>query len=1722
MGQKEGNFLTEQEEDEIIDQMKRQTPTPGLEQEQQNGSNSHSPLFTGTDGFGATEERPSFSASTDNGASTSADRIGSLTDSLGDLRSMTHSTSSGGLFSGRSSERDNAYLRKFHKGTKVSSPIEEASEEDEASVRGSQVGHEEPTRLSTEAAIQEDEEEDDDDDNDGVDTDEDQVAMPGAFTSSRPSSKRSSKRNTLRQSAQAPPQIPRLDFGDVNGSDEDDSEVQSSRDAVPGNRAKTQSQLLSTLSPEAFRRVSTALEEVIGIISPNSLPHVEDDTVDSDQDGGDYEIGAVSASDTDGELSRHARQQFSSRSSAPSVAPSNHNGATNDNVAAQRYTPNKSSAGHGDSDSASFRSAEDASGQQTAASEPTTPKLPQGEASTVREEPSLLDAGQRPVVEPPQTPTLNGDAEVHSSNGPAPAVLAATSALDTATATKSGALLSPRASTPPPSRQPPFIQNTPRSTPAAGQQPSPVSATVLSAEAIAARSQRYFPQRAAALPEEYASGFRASPGPGALSRLASPPSTSASNASHALAAATGTPVASPQQRTLPGVGSTTETPRQTSQESAASVSRMPYSDRAQQNQSQGGPGQTTYDSRPSTRLSMDDSGDEAQSDTNLSDLEQQYAQDSDHDNEDVWAKVSKRLQQEEEEEEGSERGGAHPITRSGRIANMSAGMRPMSHIAPAEAASEFEGSGFSVDQLAAIQADLVRSASESSGLAGANDPAEVHQQAVEGSRLENARDRARWLATRGDEPISSSGNHSGGSGEGSDHSPYNAPFAAPDAPASSSTMAQSNSQRSFRSQVLYDVTSSHRPTSPTARTSAGLPSLHDLSMNGFQQRPSISSPRGPPAGEGSALGLGARKEDASGRFDREAPVDQSGYSRQPIAEEGEDSTAGDLTGETVSDSGQDSFLQVREDSPERSFLQLPQTSGLEEERVGAASLTRSPSAHSAVSETGSRRRAMSPALVDDVAAQARAATEALKGPPSNDGGVRLTPRRSRTLSKRKIRKNPGKYISVPELLKTSQQMDHVQAIPASSGATTSPPRPGHVRRSSSFGNSGNLVDTSHSQSPPLMSSGRAGEQRYGSPVATTSPGAKSPLWSAPTGGGSRRAPATPTSTSSKSGEPGTPSSATGLSRFVSRMRIRKPSQEQVLRAASPASPSVTRHGNFLQTSPGPAIMPTGTTPGSTVTSSAQQGISPLDADDTREEDPLPVSTLPESGAHQQVAASQSPALDRSRSPSWQGRSEPSWQGTTSSPLVAGGSKLGSPAMIQSDGFGGFSPILDEGSQDGSRDITPAPAAVEPLQTADATAAPQMPASMSQSTIRDSFKGSKTQSSARNTIVRRTLIFPAAAESEDRRRSVASTAASVNSKRKSTRRLPIEEDDANASYAALLASNSNANGEENSRPSLESRGPASRYDGGGGLRPPSVDGTSTRRTSAGGSYSGSLYDMYIGNGSEGDDGRDSSSIHRAAHNHIEVTERADGSVVWQVIAGLGQRSSMDEAGGRDRHRTMSDSSQPSFAMPRDSIDEIYSPDPGMTRSFTGLLNRDDDTRSLFKRQQKERQEASNVDGNGDTTAEIGAGRGGGSTTPLPPLPPWQPEQGQLAFNMATPGADAFTRIVYSNDGELEQLLENLARQNDAAQFHFDPKQYSAAVAAAKTNSAAIVKASPAIGTSPEGRVDSGDFSSNPDGSRRRVEDEIMTLLMQREAEDANRPSGGAEDEPDDEGSESIPA
>lgn len=245
----------------------------------------------------------------------------------------------------------------------------------------------------------------------------------------------------------------------------------------------------------------------------------------------------------------------------------------------------------------------------------------------------------------------------------------------------------------------------------------------------------------------------------------------------------------------------------------------------------------------------------------------------------------------------------------------------------------------------------------------------------------------------------------------------------------------------------------------------------------------------------------------------------------------------------------------------------------------------------------------------------------------------------------------------------------------------------------------------------------------------------------------------------------------------------------------------------------------------------------------------------------------------------------------------------------------------------------------------------------------------------------------------------------------------------------------------------------------GLMPPSPGGGAKRASHAASDYGASLYDMYI----DRDDDRRSADLNRTspllhptspstrqsvmeangnATRHIEVTERADGSVVWQVIAGLADRSSSysnSVMGGAHSRQTSVDS-QYSLSDQRDSLVSPHSSKGFSTATTASEAVANEDGRSLFARTKGKHRKSFSYDAS--------------DADPLPPLPSLaegkiqqdypiakrslykSASQVDLQFDMATPAGGAATRIVYTSDAELANMLESLAGPDkSSAKFEF---------------------------------------------------------------------------------------
>ncbi|CAO1621783.1 unnamed protein product [Parajaminaea phylloscopi] len=2008
-GQPGGNFLTEQEEDAIIEQMQKQTKlmqveSGGSRDIASDGSDSWNEtrsdfarIGSGSDGFGNHVGDGSI-ASYHSGATAhsgtsqhAAHRLDSLAESLGELKSIGHSASSGSLFSGRSSERDHAYMRSV--GNKKASEfgsttiVEETDEEEETTSSTSA----RPRRPNDASDAEEDAEEEEVEISD--------VDMPGSFSNSRPTSKRVSRRDTRTllqrlgasndsdNASDAPEgstmiheELPSVVEPTVNSRDgssdraesEDELSLPELRRPV-GTFGDSSSGLLSTLSPEAFRRVSTALEEVINVVSPNSVsrfgPIQQEDRGEENLDDIDYEMvtdsldgGSQRGQSSQAEESaREAVDHFGGNNAGKTVHQKE-NLQTHQTVSEDalwrrngRYTP--------DSDATSFRSAaEDAAALSSAHDAlpdkegdqeldegdesqdfDRTPKIPQraGTPPTTAPQAKAEDPrtprkhqlSRSPIETQSQTftdqyregrtPTqVAGTVDDHvplslSKQAESPSTFPESNLVQSGIgkegfqAGRSMESESERTEAPEATLSS-LGSSTPRGLYQEQRVGTPTHTPVLSAGAIAARNQRYFPNvtsssAATSVPQQYASGFKNSPiTPSGMqnheTQQQAPPHsrTPAGSASSALARVTqagernGTHLPMHSMLIEPG-------PRVSEDILSPTTGRL-FPQPPQHDPATAEPWQDAHKSRRYTSDSTD-----AASYDGGSDIEHAEQAEAEADSHDVWARVARNLSPDNRSRSDADRqyvgqlqSGHIPQEQTSAIpdhpyASQDLTSRPYSHLPPSEAAATFEASGFTVNSLAAMQEDLVRSASSRQPRTGLSPPLGQDQMYSPSqhdvsshdllpkrsmspssfARLEQARARARMIAERTRSPQGSQNgsprkNPSGGgqhlrtmSGDSMGDA-AGTPFAGLtekleefSSPPHGTTSVRPAingipASGSFKSQVMYDVTTSHRPTSPpprrTSTASSTLPSLQDLSlMSGFQAISIATDPdrirsigEGPEAAqaemEGGNLphgGMDAR--DYGGLFGSTIP-EEDGHSYRQDSHFGGSSANSPVTKGLHTVEGPSGLSH----SHSQNVLNV----------YGSAQQNRSPaSVQTSWSDPNSTTRGdrqFSANLVDDVANQARNATTALKGPHSGDGGPRMEPRKSRTLSKRKAKKNPGKYIGMPELLSTSQNLGHAQPIvdpvlqsqrhqnghadsPTTTGKRRQPPRqasdykndpksapapPVHRRASSSFGHSGQLNEDSPS-TQALATRGHLPPQ--------------SPTVFVP-GMAMHRAPS-PVPSRSRATTPGTPSQSKAfdsraagggsIGRLMSRMRIRK---SPVLESSSqlPSAPDTPL--------PTAAVLPTDVSSGATARTPDSRLHSP-NRGPARGASPFGLSRfnaqtdqpLPESGAIKVTTAAPSPNLERAEPVFGQWARESDVDAVTPEPAthsreeqqgalrgIAGSNSRMTSELAdtgEGDGFGGFMPAAWTRSASASQDDTRQDDRLEPMGSRSPVQG--MATSVSQDTIQAGRQGATTASegaqgrasaselatdsgnsglmenmrdspaspskstkrkSARDTVIRRTLIFPNeaaaawAAVNDERRRSIASTAPSMASKRKSTASRKThnndgaDDDEANASYAALLAAaNADPAWRNSSDEGASLRAPGPHRFAAASLRPPSGSGYSTRRASAidGGSYAGSLYDMYIDeDGATSDQASLRSSFYPptgATGNHIEVTERADGSIVWQVIAGLGRGVNGDHArhsgvrdsssgaapmpgagAGNGHSRVNSDASHFSFLNrpPRDSmeasafVDGKAAADGGAEdtreRTFTGMLKKDEDSRSLFAKRRPHSPPSAGGLGNG-IHASI-------HDVPLPPMVSMDAKKRsivsdtksrptsdandnqQLAFDMATPGASGMTRVVYSNDVELEQLLESLAKQNDAAMFHFDPKQYYAQVEAHRAAAAAAARAESGKGTAilnrPISRLYRADLDDEAPGASKSIDAEPLPRVSSSHAPHVS-PQGG---------------
>ncbi|EPQ31936.1 uncharacterized protein PFL1_00135 [Pseudozyma flocculosa PF-1] len=587
--------------------------------------------------------------------------------------------------------------------------------------------------------------------------------------------------------------------------------------------------------------------------------------------------------------------------------------------------------------------------------------------------------------------------------------------------------------------------------------------------------------------------------------------------------------------------------------------------------------------------------------------------------------------------------------------------RPVSTFPPSAAEDHLANAGVTLDQLATFQDQLVKSAhagqappppplpttpanqtvSAFSAQPGPTSPLSISSSAsrggsivgasVDSARLERARERARAAADQRSHGYTSSPGHASLYSRIAEQASPRVQL--PSFAASPASSSAHGSSRAMKSEVMYDVTTSHRPTSPppaAARpTSTGLPTLMDLSASfaGQSDRQSLSLVQAvEQAGTYSAMS--STSADQSLWRDREsvhhgsdALDHQSIASGAPIPEAQQDLHVPASEADTSADKsigyaeaiGFDPAAATNENLDRHPYGHFGNGTHAEASQAGGMprstshnvlqgnsnNLLRSPaSPQTAWSDPGENRpddaylRPDRTQLIDDVAAQARAATKALKG--IDDGSAPTPPFRTKSIARRKSFRKVSKQISSPQLISTTQRMDHVISIPGPERSASSsrtpiwnmmssndggsipdvPPLPamggrpagaGHRRRSSSFGNSAHGEGGEWAQQQQQQQRSATG---HPAPPDVTFMGASPTASPRPESAGQRHGQSLSASRSTSNNSAGG-----GLSRFMSKIRSRKTSEVAATIEPFPTSPSNSSFGHSKSTTALPIVSP---------------------------------------------------------------------------------------------------------------------------------------------------------------------------------------------------------------------------------------------------------------------------------------------------------------------------------------------------------------------------------------------------------------------------------------------------------------------------------------------------------------------------------------------------------------------
>ncbi|SYW80243.1 uncharacterized protein UBRO2_03511 [Ustilago bromivora] len=1184
--------------------------------------------------------------------------------------------------------------------------------------------------------------------------------------------------------------------------------------------------------------------------------------------------------------------------------------------------------------------------------------------------------------------------------------------------------------------------------------------------------------------------------------------------------------------------------------------------------------------------------------------------------------------------------------------------RPVSNFAPSIAEERLAGTGITFDQIADMQSRLIQTANGSEVIPPLPRIQADHQYNHQQQEFTEAKSKglaspnmvfgtgSNWSQPTPNVQASNSLGLERSNGESIDTN-RNAPMLR------NTSSTYSHDPLSPRA-VMYDVTTSHRPTSPPLHSRSGsltgLPSLLELnSSTGHRNRESFSLSQAVDQASRMTrqptLTSSSIAEDPDSTTDLESqyavanPVQEHSFN---VGYTSPSTSTGPRSGNNFTFPRKDSqILDHTDHSPRSQHQQFPPEDVWDRYGPQHGGITpdifKVSSPGSPLASTG----ADPTSLHDDIAAQTSAATRALKG--TDDGFVPTPPFRTKSISRKKSFKKVSKQISSPQLISTTQKLDHTTQIPPTLETSTSNKASKRSNRSPGWGSIGNFgTDNlrSHAKASPSgashsdstsKNSGYFHRRRSSSFGHEASPndsfglsteGAGTPSAAGEQSNGERSSDVHPNHPYMNGGVNGG-----SLSRLFSKIN-RKKSTDQGYGGATiepfppelianaratehvsqqvPKTPELPNLPPVERTTPWTlSRMPSSVSSdrGSSIRSpTSPMYILPIDSTSTprnkskKKCTPIVLKresevTLPGDPGYIPTTIIVRSTEERARELAEMPNAPVPWQQQSQdvSELVTRDEALQSNGLLeqstdtalepaermnysQGEKFDTLAPVANV--KDDEEALTPRPTSPPPAEkaqvdegdatvndAADATIpavrqqdAPQEVAEAAELTSKSNFTDTDPKAAARkslrDTIVRRTIIIPAGIDFNEQRRSFFASAS------RKSRRFASAEDEPVPDSGHTSKSLEPKSEAESSPTTMDVDMPVndtkitdqpqpqeesmSTFNSKQTLHPGASLGgisRSNRASRVESSYAESLYDMYIGGenvefGSPGSDVQELGSGARRSlapgrasrmpetRRHIEVTERADGSVVWQVIAGLADRGSVysDFDPRHSRHFSDASGSAVDTNFSRDSIigDMLGAGEQeetlnGVFHTPAGLT--DEDSRSFFTRPR-----------GGAHKKSFSFDR-----TELMPELPRSAGVRQVVFEIANPplangdgigndtseqGADTDaanlrkaaspTRIVYHNDAQLASLLDVLAKGKDSAkfQFHIGPNPANGEGHGENTSASATGEDSGLLMTpQPDGGslstwtkheiFDADDIESH----RSRVEAEIYTLLNQ---------------------------